>query len=89
MSTRSPTVLTKRYLSQVSQGGQLVAIQMAFLAARQLPSLDFLEAQLGRTIAIPLRRLQLSNEAGPSFDDGHRDSLALLVKYLRHTDFLT
>jgi hypothetical protein len=81
-------IFSKRYLSQVSQRGQVVPIQVAFLAARQLPPVDFLEAQLSSAIPIPLKRFHLSNVAGPSLDDCHRDSLALLVEYLRHTHFL-
>jgi hypothetical protein len=82
-------IFTKRNLSQVSQRGQVVVIQMASLAARQLPPLNFLESQLGSGVPIPLKRLYLSNVAGAGLDDCHRNSLASLIEYLRHANFLT
>jgi hypothetical protein len=81
-------ILSKRYFSQVSQRGQVVAIQMAFLAAGQFSPVNFPEAQLGSAIPVPLKRLHLSDVAGPGFDHCHCDSLAPLVEYLRHTNFL-
>jgi hypothetical protein len=62
---------------------------MAPLAARQLPVFNFFEAQLNSIIPIPLKGSHLSNVARASFDNRNRNRLALLVKHLRHANFLT
>ena len=49
---------------------------------------DVAEADLNRGVAVVLHGLLLDNHAGPRFDDGDRDDVALLVEDLRHADLL-
>ena len=68
---------------------EFVLLEMTLLSLGHVLSLSIHETELNGVITIVLSGLLLRNNAGAALNDGNGDYVALLVKDLSHTDFLT